>query len=114
MKTLRFYGASDDLFEFESYQDDVLIASEETSPPYKKPGAYLLANLEHEMLVTAFYEHDLKTPCWILGVTLVDEGASLPDWPVRFYYDESIANDYSPILEIDVPDDVNVTEWSND
>ena len=107
MKKLKFYGVSDDLFEMDG---DL---SEEIGC-YDSGAAYHLKAADGEMIVFGHYAPK-PTPgaTWVIGVTLVEEGISLPTWPMRF---ETAGpngypnpQSYSPVLVIEAPDDVVVT-----
>ncbi|WP_253907509.1 hypothetical protein [Klebsiella pneumoniae] len=58
MKELKFYGASDDLFECEG-------AIREEICMYSNPGVYHLKSSEGEMLIIACYTDE---GCWAIGV----------------------------------------------
>ncbi|WP_367942368.1 hypothetical protein, partial [Enterocloster citroniae] len=48
--------------------------------------------------------------CWVIGVSMYDEGRGIPKWPVRVSAGDCT---YSPTLEVDVPDDFELTWYSN-
>lgn len=108
MKTLKFWGASDDLFEMGGDIDGEIGC-------YNNGASYLLSAESGRMIVYGIYAPD-STPgaSWVVGVALVEEGVDLPAWPTRFvtappagYPDPK---SYSPLLLVDVPDDIQVTE----
>ena len=41
---------------------------------------------------------------------MIDENVPIPNWPIRFL---PVKEGYSPILEIDAPDDVTLTFYNN-
>ena len=45
---------------------------------------------------------------WDIGISLQDEELSLPDWDMRISFEG-----YTTVLEIDVPDDVELTWYNN-
>ncbi|ENY6007937.1 TPA: hypothetical protein OUK23_004225 [Klebsiella pneumoniae] len=63
MKELKFYGASDDLFECDG-------AIREEICMYSNPGVYHLKSSEGEMLVIACYTDE---GCWAIGVGQVNK-----------------------------------------
>lgn len=92
MKELRFYGASDDLFECEG-------AIREEKGCYDSPGVYHLISEEGELLVIANYT---GKGCWSIGLCQVDEDVPIPQWQTSFSMHEK---GYSVVLTIQVPDD---------
>lgn len=97
MKELRFYGASDDLFECEG-------AIREEIGCFNKPGIYHLKSSEGEMLIVGYY---LDSGLWSVGVSPTDEGVSVPNWSCNYSIFE---HGYSPLLTIQVPDDTELVE----
>ncbi|EBR5151925.1 hypothetical protein B5W64_20535 [Salmonella enterica] len=95
MKELRFYGASDDLLECEG-------AIREEVGCYREPGNYHLKSGDGEMLVVGFY---MDSGLWSIGVCQVIEDSPLPTWPISYSVYE---NGYSPMLTIQVPDDIEL------
>lgn len=95
MKELRFYGASDDLFECEG-------AIREEIGCFNKPGIYHLKSAEGEMQVVGYY---LDSGLWSVGISQISEDVPLPAWPVQYQVYES---GYSPLLTIQVPDDTTL------
>lgn len=106
MKRLRFYGASDDLFECDGDLREEINC-------YDKGAIYHLKSTQGEMIVYGIYAPK-GTPgaSWVVGVALVDEGIPLPDWPMRLVTGEPSGypnpQPYSPMLLIDAPDDVAI------
>ena len=92
MKELKFYGASDDLFECEG-------AIREEVGCFKDVGKYHIKSSEGEVLVVAQY---LDSGLWSVGLSPVDEGVNVPDWPCKYSIYE---HGYSTLLTIQVPDD---------
>ncbi len=92
MKELRFYGASDDLFECEG-------AIREEINCYDRPGIYHLKSAEGEMPVMGIYTDN---GCWSVGVCQIDEDVTIPAWSTSFCMRDK---GYSVVLSIQVPDD---------
>ena len=91
-KELKFYGASDDLFECEG-------AIREEIGCYNRPGIYHLKSAEGEMQVVGYY---LDSGMWCIGVSQVGEDIPLPAWPVAYTMHE---RGYSAQMVITVPND---------
>lgn len=100
-KTLRFYGASDDLFE-------VTGAICEEIGCFSKPGVYHLKSVEGELHVVGYYQ---DTGIWSVGIAPVAEGAPVPAWPSTYQVHE---NGYSPLLTLEVPDDTQLVMADED
>lgn len=102
MKTISFYGASDDLIEV-----DFGDGKKEEYSAYRSDeevrGSFTIGT---KMRVHAVY--GATNGCWSFAISPEDEGIPIPDWPIRF----SLAPDcpYSTLLEIDVPDDIRVVK----
>lgn len=96
-KILKFYGASDDLFEVEG-------AIREEIGCFDKPGVYHLKSAEGEILVVAHYGIG-NAAAWSVGLCQVDEGVPVPAWPVTYSMHES---GYSVLLTMEVPDDTRL------
>lgn len=97
MKELRFYGASDDLFECEG-------AIREEIYCFNKPAIYHLKSVEGEMQVVGYY---LDSGLWSVGVSQIAEDVPLPAWPVQYQVHE---HGYSPLLTLHVPDDTALVQ----
>lgn len=100
-KELRFYGASDDLFECEG-------AIREEIWCFDKPGTYHLKSAEGELLVVGYY---LDSGLWSIGVSQAAENIPLPAWPVAYSVHEC---GYSPLITIAVPEDISLVQPSED
>ncbi|MBQ9898537.1 MAG: hypothetical protein IJM44_03670 [Ruminococcus sp.] len=102
MKTLRFEGHSDDTFgEYETTHDDV------DNCGSGRPIQCVVEADSTALVVTGQYNRH-GTGTWDIGISLQDEELSLPDWDIRVSFEG-----YTTVLEIDVPDDVELT-WYND
>ncbi|MFA9207846.1 MAG: hypothetical protein ACEQSN_06185 [Yersinia sp. (in: enterobacteria)] len=101
MKELRFYGASDDLFECEG---DI----REEIGCFDDIGKYHLKSSEGEVLVIGQY---LDSGLWSVGIAQVGEGVAIPDWPVSYSVYE---HGYSTLLTIQVPDDIEIVTTEED
>jgi len=95
MKELRFYGASDDLFECEG-------AIREEVGCFNSVGVYHLKSSEGELLVTGYY---LDSGLWTIGISPANEGISIPSWPYSYSIYE---HGYSALLTLQVPDDTEL------
>lgn len=106
MKTLKFYGASDDLFEMDGDE------SEEWGC-YNRLASVLVEHDGERLLVVGLYDGpgDVSDGCWAIGVQLFREGDSVPPWPVRL---ETHNRKYSPVLVLEVPDGATVSGVSDD
>ena len=102
MKTLRFMGHSDDTFgEYGTTMDDIDNAGS---------GDPIQCDVEADgtaLIVTGQYDRN-GTGTWDIGISLQDEDLSYPDWDMRISFEG-----YTTILEIDVPDDVELTWYNN-
>lgn len=95
MKTLKFQGHSDDIFE---------AAGDE----YYRDFAALVESSEGALVVRAFYgEGSHNKGVWCIGIEPVDEDKQIPSWPVRFKLSEQ---GYSTLMELDCPDDTEVSD----
>ena len=112
MRTLKFYGASDDLFEIEGARGDepdeiclcdrpVTVSLKLEPPPYD--GGPEVGIVPEGLHVTGLYAPNDATACWMIGIAPLDEGLDMPGWPMRWRFDG-----YTTVLEIDAPDDVVV------
>lgn len=106
VRRLWFAGHSDDVFGCASEKGPVeelgawgrvaayRVSSESTGESLVVTGAYGVKGFAHM--------------CWTIGVSNVDEGEKLPNWPMRY---ETHDNGYSPVLIIDAPLDAVVKPW---
>lgn len=94
MKTLKFYGYSDDTFgEFAETNVDYDTCGEDIAVEL------IVSDGVKELSVIGRYG---STGTWSIEVFSHDEDHN-PDWTMRLYFE-----DYSPILEIDCPDNIKV------
>lgn len=85
MKELKFYGASDDLFECEgAIREEICV--------YSNPGVYHVKSTEGEVLITACYTQE---GCWAIGLAQVSKESIIPAWPASFSQHE---RGYSVVL----------------
>ena len=98
MKTLMFRGYSDDTFmELTTKTDYDNCASGE-------PIRMIVGCPEGQLIVVGHYAcSDTSEAVWMVGIEQCDEDKPIPEWPIRMR-----SEDYSPVLEIDVPDDFQV------
>lgn len=105
MRTLKFYGASDDLFEIEGTTRE----EPDEIGCYGHGATVRVSTPEKEgLFVTAEYAL-CGEATWMIGISILDEDVSLPNWPMRWS-----AAGYSTVLEIDVPDEARVTRLDTD
>ena len=99
IKTLRFEGSSDDTFgEYGVTYDDV------DNCGSKEPIHCIVKSSKGRLIVTGVYKHPLDA-CWTVGVSQYAEDEKIPKWNFRY---KTAENGYSPILEVDVPDDTEI------
>ena len=102
MKTLKFMGYSDDTFgEYGTTMDDIDNAGS------GEPIQCVIEAGGTALVVTGQYDRN-GTGTWDIGISLQDEDLSYPDWDMRISFE-----DYTTVLEIDVPDDVELTWYNN-
>ena len=102
MKTLRFRGYGDDTFgEYNITGTDV------DNCESGKPIQCVISAESRTVVVTGQYSR-FRNCCWDVGVSLLDKLQNAADWAMRISFE-----DYSTVLEIDVPDDFSLT-WYND
>ncbi|MBP3798014.1 MAG: hypothetical protein J6I46_09620 [Ruminococcus sp.] len=94
MKTLKFYGYSDDTFgEFAETNVDYDTCGEDIAVEL------IVSDGVKRLSVIGRYG---STGTWSIEVFSHDEDHN-PDWTMRLYFE-----DYSPVLEIDCPDNIRV------
>lgn len=103
MRELRFYGASDDLFEIDGFR---------TGEPDELCGdGFFIVKIdspsEGSVCVVGHYAPNDVVPCWAVGLMPTDEGEPIPPWHVRY---DIKGHDYSAVLVIEVPDDAVLSE----
>ena len=105
MRTITIYGASDDLIEIEG---STLPEPDEFSPAPKNPGVVKIEDPDGgRLLVFVQYAANNLSPCWMIGLSQVDDEDLLPHWPIRWSITE---RGYSMKLEIDLPDGSVITK----
>lgn len=107
MKTLRFEGYGDDTFgEYGVTNEDYDNCAANT------PIQCIVdcGGRGRVMVVWQYSRISCGNGCWTVGISKVEEDDFLPDWNYR-YRPGSL--EYSPAMEIDVPDDFKLT-WFND
>ncbi|KWT98147.1 MULTISPECIES: hypothetical protein [unclassified Variovorax] len=96
MKTLRFYGQSDDQFNLDI--NGRYVAQVNAS---QRLAHYRIESPEGEFIVHAtFAPEQLPSDTWAIGVAAGSAGKRLPAWPMRFEQDAS--------LVIEAPDEAVV------
>ena len=102
MRTLTFYGASDDLFEC----DDSAGRDTNEVGAYDRPGIYKIMDGDAGLYVVGHYAPGNVTGCWSVGVMPLDEDVPLPPWPVAMALG---GRGYSAVLTLTVPDTAKCT-----
>ena len=104
MKTLKFEGYSDDTFgEYGVTHNDC------DNCASLEPIQCLVKSGDESLVVVGQYAKTALDACWVIGVTMEAENKDIPEWDMRV---KTAKNKYSPILEIDVPDDFSL-QWFN-
>lgn len=111
MKTLKFQGYSDDTFACEGPKIDV----DHDTCASGKPVAMLVASAEQGagIIVVGQYAPG-HAYGWLIGVSPSDpthDDKPMPLWPMRIVQGE---RPYSPMLVLEVPDDVTVKLLGHD
>lgn len=102
MKKLKFMGHSDDTFgEYGVTNDDI------DNCGSGEPIQCVVEAGNTALIVTGQYNR-VGTGTWDIGISLKDEELSLPDWDIRVSFEG-----YTTVIEIDVPDDVELTWYDN-
>ncbi len=99
-RTLKFYGASDDLFECEG-----TIGGEPDEIATVDGAVVIEAMGGVGLQVTARYDGAHENGVWAIGITPLDEDIPLPCWPMEWKLG---GRGYSTELTITVPDDAVV------
>lgn len=103
MRTLMFGGSSDDTFGEITPRGD-----EYDNCASGQPIEYRLDSSEGSLIVFGQYCH-ASSGGWLVGIAPVDgvdDAQAIPPWPIRIRPGERC---YSPVIEIDVPDDTKLT-----
>jgi len=107
-KTLRWYGSSDDTFGYEIGTTGIGDDHDNCAN-----GSLMMFRVESSdgsdgLIVTGQYAPE-PTPdgTWVVGITLLAEDLPLPNWPMHW---ETGDLGYSPMLVMEVPDDVIITD----
>lgn len=98
MRTLKFYGCSDDLFEIEG--------TKRGEPDEIGEGAVEVVYGDAGVRVWAIYAHG-ETATWMIGIEPLDEDIPIPDWPIRMSLG---GRGYSAEIAMDVPDGATVRQ----
>lgn len=97
-KKLKFYGASDDLFEIEGTS----LGEPDEIGCYSRTPIVKVCNDLAGLQVIAHY-----VGVWSIGIAPLDEDIPLPGWPMEWRLS---GLGYSTELTLEVPDDVRVSE----
>lgn len=104
MKTLVFYGYSDDTFGEYGFTNEDVDNCGSGNPIHIK-----LVSSEGAMVITGQYSR-FDNGCWDIAVGQVDEDIPIPAWSMEFGTAE---DGYSTLLRLTVPDDTRMS-WYND
>lgn len=99
MKTLTFYGASDDLFEV----DSTVRADREEYSCYDTSCTVKVVDGDFGLFVTGLYAPSGEGT-WMIGISQLNEDIPLPPWPMRW-----TADGYSVRLVLEVSDSTTIT-----
>lgn len=102
MKILKFYGYSDDTFG----EYGVTNPSVDNCGSGKPIQCEIIAD-GYSLLVVGQYDRN-NNGCWDVGICQHEECEIIPSWHTRISSDE-----YTAVLEIDVPDDFKLVWYSN-
>ncbi len=107
MRTLKFYGGSDDLFEIEG----TVRTEPDEEGCYDRPAIANIKAAEGELNIVAVYApKGCDVGCWAIGIMPADEDIPIPPWPVSFKLNEiRPGKGYSAELTIPAPDDAVVS-----
>jgi hypothetical protein len=101
-RRLKFYGASDDLFEIEgTFRNEPGEIGCFDSPAVVK----VWSPSEGELAVVAMYAPAGVAACWSIGIMPVDDDIPIPSWQMDWS-----ADGYTTELALTVPDDAVVSE----
>ena len=103
MRVLKFYGASDDLFEIEGTRGE--------EPDERDEGTVEVKDSEGNGLHVHCVYGVTGTACWMVGVAPIDEDIPIPDWPMKFTLG---GRGYSAMLTLEAPDDAVVRNGDDD
>ena len=113
---LRFWVASDDLFEVEGG------IREEYPANLDRDAAWVevrVPDTDEGLKVHGMFG---SRECWAVGVSQLDEGIALPNWPIRYETGEDrgfpkneSGHGYTVVLVMEVPDTAQITDhWPRD
>lgn len=103
MRTLMFYGVSDDLFECEGTH----IEEPDEIGCYDRPAAVSITTpQEAGLIIIGYYDNHINA-CWSIGILPLDEDVPIPAWPISVKLG---GRGYSAALTIEVPDDAIVKQ----
>lgn len=113
MRTIKIYGASDDLFEVETDHRDG--EPDEIGCSHQLAAVKIAAG-EDAIIVHGRYNATPGCAAWMIGISQVDEEIPLPAWPMTWgvtgagtgYPRHKVG--YSVLLTIEAPDNAEITE----
>lgn len=121
MKTLKFEGYSDDTFgECGVTVEDIdncgsgkliqCLIEDIDNCGSGKPIQCLISAGSESLLIIGQYSVSHLSGCWTIGISMEAEGKAIPNWNIRFKTGDI---PYSPVVEIDVPDNFTFKWFDN-
>lgn len=116
MRTIKIYGASDDLFEIDT---DHRKDEPDEIGCYDAPAAVkITADGEmgggsNGLIVFGLYAPGSIAACWAVGISQLDEDVPLPTWPMTWGTWNRAGDDrvgYSVMLTIEAPDNAKIEQ----
>ena len=103
MMKLKFEGYSDDTFgEYGVTGEDV-----DNCGSMEPIQCVVNAGTHGRLMVIGQYSKvSCNNGCWMIGISKVEEEDVLPDWNISLLKGDM---EYSPVLELEIPDNINVT-----
>ena len=97
---------------FTGYSDDVFLLYVNSNPSgqidsFDRRVIFLIKSNNEQLLVIGEYISDV----WMIGVAQVNEDTPLPNWTISIIQNPECG--YSPLLEINCPDDVVISDFNN-
>ena len=103
MKLLKIWGSSDDLIEFEGFEDG------DEFGHYARDSEYIISGLGEDLCyVKASYGYN---GVWRFALGPVEDEGPFPKWPISIRQGsrETGENGYTTVIEIEIPDDVKLS-----
>jgi hypothetical protein len=111
LRTLRFYGHSDDTFGYEEIVDGSDRGDDHDNCNNGSLMAFKITSKDEGMIVTGQYAPSpIPDGTWVVGITLLKEDSPLPNWPMKWGTSDLV---YSPSLILEAPDDAVIEDITN-